>query len=58
MLLALAASVSFAPVAPADDARRVLTQAAEAMGGERWLNPRALKLEGSAIFYEIGRAHV
>lgn len=51
MLFAFVAVAATSPIAPADDARKVLSEAVEAMGGERWFNPRGLKLEGSATFY-------
>ena len=55
-MLAFLAATALAPVAPADPPRAILEQAVAAMGGTRWLTPRGLKLEGSAIFYAPDRA--
>lgn len=49
MLILFAASL--APIADGDPARKVLTEAVAAMGGENWLSLRALILEGKATFY-------
>ena len=48
-MLMLAASL--ATVTLVDPPRQILEQAVQAMGGERWLTPTGLKLEGSATFY-------
>lgn len=53
--MVLAVTVAAAPLVPAkgatDDARAVLEEAVAVAGGETWLEPRTLVLEGTADFY-------
>lgn len=51
VLVSAAPAGARAPIAPGETAAAILDQAVEAMGGETWLNPRTLVLQGSAIFY-------
>jgi len=51
-LLAVLALAAAGPVAAEEPtARHILERAVEAAGGESWLNPRTLVLEGEATFY-------
>jgi hypothetical protein len=59
ILLPLIAGALLAPLlafpsahaADSAEARALLAQAVEASGGEEWLNPKSLLLEGRAVFY-------
>lgn len=50
------ACLSIPATAAEPDAAALLTQATDAMGGEAWLNPASLVLEGEATFYAPDRA--
>lgn len=50
ILLASTVPVTAKPTAP-QDARAIIAAAAEVAGGEAWLSPATLKLEGRAEFY-------
>ena len=49
-LIAVAAMAFACPV-QAEDARTIIARAAEVAGGEAWLSPATLRLEGRAAFY-------
>jgi hypothetical protein len=49
--LIVALALSFAAPLAAEDARTVLEEAVAVAGGETWLTPRTLVLEGTAEFY-------
>ena len=51
LLPVLALCVAAPAAAEELTARQILERAVEAAGGESWLNPRTLVLEGEAIFY-------
>ncbi|MGP1281523.1 MAG: hypothetical protein ACTS1X_00980, partial [Parasphingopyxis sp.] len=51
LLLFLFAAPALAQDEPAPDARAILERAAEAAGGDDWLNPSTLQLSGHAVFY-------
>ena len=50
-ILLVCPAAARAPIGPGASAAAILDQAVAAMGGETWLNPRTLILEGSATFY-------
>lgn len=49
-LIAAALLLAASPIR-ADDARAIISKAAEVAGGEVWLSPATLRLEGHAEFY-------
>lgn len=57
-LLAFASPAAAQTAAPtsAEQARRILTEAVEAAGGETWLRPQTLVLEGEAEFFAPDRS--